>query len=127
MQDRPTAPELLDALAALLFTDVREWVPRERRFQVLVAANICAVVARELRAGEEGSLADAALFRALLGEQGAPPATGDADAEARRAAAELALKIRRGELDGEIEDVAGSLREHVRRKLDVARPGYAGE
>ena len=42
MQDRPTAPELLDAIAAKLFAEVREWVPRERRFQVLVLANLCA-------------------------------------------------------------------------------------
>ena len=48
MQDRPTAPELLDAMAPKLFTEVREWVPGERRFQVLVLANLCAVIAREL-------------------------------------------------------------------------------
>lgn len=66
MQDRPTAPELLDALAAMLFTQVREWVPRERRFQILVAANVCAVVARELRAGERPSLEDSRLFCDLL-------------------------------------------------------------
>ena len=63
MQDRPTAPELLDAMAAKLFAEVREWVPRERRFQILVLANLCAVIARELRAGAEPSLADARLFR----------------------------------------------------------------
>lgn len=127
MQDRPTAPELLDALAALLFTDVREWVPRERRFQVLVAANVCAVVARELRAGTDASLADVALFRSLLGAEGPQPAPDQAEAEAREAAAELAWAIRQGKLDGELETVADRLREHVRRKLEVARPGYAEE
>jgi hypothetical protein len=30
-----------------------------------------------------------------------------------------------GKLDGEIEALAEQLRAHVRRKLDVARPGYA--
>ena len=45
--------------------------------------------------------------------------------EAREAANELAWLIRRGELDGELPQVIGRLREHVRRKLDVARPGYA--
>jgi Domain of unknown function (DUF6285) len=125
MQDRPTAPELLDALAELLFTDVREWVPRERRFQILVAANLCAVIARELRAGEEPSAGDAQLFRELLGEEGTAPPPGEADDAAREAAAELARRIRAGELDDEIESVAGRLGEHVRRKLDVARPGYA--
>jgi hypothetical protein len=125
MQDRPTAPQLLDALAELLFADVREWVPRERRFQILVAANLCAVVARELRAGEEPSAADAQLFRSLLGQEAADPTPGEAEAEARDAAERLARRIRAGELDGELEDVAGRLSEHVRRKLDVARPGYA--
>jgi hypothetical protein len=125
MQDRPTAPELLDALAELLFADVREWVPRERRFQILVAANLCAVIARELRAGEEPSAADAQLFRALLRADGPAPVPGKADDEAREAAAQLAKRIRAGELDDDIEKVAGRLGEHVRRKLDVARPGYA--
>ena len=96
MQDRPSAPELLDALAELLFADVREWVPRERRFQILVAANLCAVVARELRAGDEPSLADARLFRSLLGDDRPEPAADEAEAEAREAAAELARAIRRG-------------------------------
>lgn len=129
MQDRPTAPELLDALAAMLFSEVREWVPRERRFQVLVAANVCAVVARELRAGVEPSVEDAVLFRELLGADAAPPAPERAGEEARAAAAELAEVIRAGELDGSLDEVVGRLREHVRRKLEVARPGYweAGE
>src|SRR5687767_2809488 len=127
MQDRPTAPQLLDALAELLFADVRAWVPREKRFQILVAANLCAVVARELRAGERPSATDADLFRSLLGEGGAKPPPGEADAAAREAAAELARRIRAGKLDAEIEDVAARLSAHVRRKLDVARPGYADD
>ena len=125
MQDRPTAPELLEALAELLFTDVREWVPRERRFQVLAAANVCAVVARELRAGREPTLADLELFRALAAGYEPPDADeGDEDA-ARAAAAELARAIRAGGLDDELPAVIERLREHVRRKLDIARPGYA--
>jgi hypothetical protein len=124
MQDRPTAPELLDALAAMLFTEVREWVPRERRFEILVAANVCAIVARELRAGAEPSAADAVLFRELLGAAATVPAPEDAAEEARAAAAELAEVIRAGELDDSLGEVAARLREHVRRKLEIARPGY---
>jgi hypothetical protein len=125
MQDRPTATELLDALGELLFTDVREWVPPERRFQVLVAANLCAVVARELRAGAAPSLADVALFRSILEVEGPDPEPEEAEAEAREAAQELAWEIRHGKLDSEIASVAARLREHVRRKLEIARPGYA--
>jgi hypothetical protein len=125
MQDRPTAPELLDALAAMLFGQVREWVPRERRFQVLVAANVCAVVARELRAGAEPSLADVRLFRELLNRPAEPqvPPAEAADA-ARASAVELARAIRAGSLDRELPAVIDRLREHVARKLEVARPGY---
>ena len=95
MQDRPTAPELLDAMAAKLFTEVREWVPRERRFQVLVLANLCAVIARELRAGPEPSLADVCLFRELLGRPVEPHVPAhEADAAARATAFELAAAVR---------------------------------
>ncbi len=125
MQDRPTAPELLDALAGMLFSQVREWVPRERRFQILVAANVCAVLARELRAGSEPALADARLFRELLGNGAADdPLPEEADAAARASAAELAKAIRAGDLDDDLPPAIGRLREHVSRKLAVARPGY---
>jgi hypothetical protein len=116
MQDRPTAPELLDAMAADLYSEVREWVPRERRFRVLVLANLCAVIARELRAGEEPSRRDLQLFNELSGSSADDP---------REAAAALAAAIRRGELDDRLADVFTGLREHVARKLEVARPGYA--
>jgi Domain of unknown function (DUF6285) len=117
MQDRPTAPELLDAMAAKLFGEVREWVPRERRFQVLVLANLCAVIARELRAGAEPDLADTRLFCDLLGEEGG--------AGPRDAAELVAKRIRAGELDGQLGEVIVRLREHVARKLEIARPGYS--
>lgn len=116
MQDRPSAAELLDAMAADLYTEVREWVPRERRFRVLVLANLCAVIARELRAGEEPSRLDGELFAELIGEPVDDP---------RGAAAELAAAIRRGDLDERLPEAIAGLREHVRRKLEIARPGHA--
>jgi hypothetical protein len=115
MQDRPTAPELLDSVAEYLFAELRPQVPREQRFKVLVAANVCAVVARELRAGGEPDAADLALFGDLLGED-----VGDVHA----AAAELSRRIRSGDLDERIDELAPRLEEHVRRKLEIARPGY---
>ncbi len=127
MQDRPTAPQLLDAMAAKLFAEVRDWVPRERRFQVLVLANICTVIARELRAGAEPTLADARLFRELLRLPIEPAiAPQEADAVARATAFELSAAIRRGELDDRLDEAVDRLREHVQRKLEIARPGYAG-
>ena len=115
MQDRPSAAELLDSVAEYLFAELRPEVPREQRFKVLVAANVCAVVAREIRAGEEPDAEDLALFGELLGEQ--------VD-DVHRAAAELSQRIRTGELDDRIDELAPRLTEHVRRKLEIARPGY---
>ena len=115
MQDRPSAAELLDSVAEYLFAELRPEVPREQRFKALVAANVCAVVARGIRAGEEPDAEDLALFGELLGEQ--------VD-DVHRAAAELSQRIRTGELDDRIDELAPRLTEHVRRKLEIARPGY---
>jgi len=118
MQDRPDAAELLEAVAEYLFAELRPEVPSDQRFRVLVAANVCAVVARELRAGEVPDRDDLALFSELLGDEQL--------ADARQAAAELARRLRAGEFDDRLDELAPKLEEHVRRKLDVARPGYAG-
>jgi Domain of unknown function (DUF6285) len=125
-QDRPDAAELLDALAEYLYAEVREWAPREHRFQVLVAANLCGILGRELRAGSEPLRDDLVLLFELLGAE--PPAGELSDAELREAVraaeAELARRLRAGGLDGGLGRIASRLAEHVRRKLDVARPGY---
>ena len=105
--------------------EVREWVPRERRFQVLVAANVCAVVARELRAGAEPSLADARLFRQLLGrEDAADPSPEEAGRRRARGGDSARSDPRRGARRPARWTRSRRLREHVARKLEVARPGY---
>src|SRR5215211_6844988 len=88
MQDRPSAPELLDSVAEYLFAELRPEVPREQRFKVLVAANVCAVVAREIRAGDEPDRQDLALFGELLGEE---------VSDVQVAASELSRRLRSGE------------------------------
>ena len=127
-QDRPDAAELLDALAEFLFADVRDWAPREKRFQVLVAANLCAVLARELRAGEGPLREDLALLRELLGSGSTePPEASELRQAVRAAERDLSERLRAGELDDRLDELQARLREHVRRKLDIARPGYAPE
>jgi hypothetical protein len=116
MQDRPTASELLDSVAEYLFAELRPEVPRGQRFKVLVAANVCAVVAREIEAGDEPDREDLKLFTELIGDQVDDP---------RTAAVELSKRIRSGELDDRIDELTPRLEEHVRRKLAIARPGYA--
>ena len=124
-QDRPSAPELLDAVAEYLFAELRPEVAGEQRFRVLVAANVCAIVARELRAGEAPAREDLALFSELLDRDVDSAADADVQASSRAAAAELAALLRSGELDDRLDELAPRLAEHVKRQLDVARPGYA--
>src|SRR5512143_3852071 len=118
MQDRPTAPELLESVAEYLFGELRPQVSREQRFKVLVAANVCAVVAREIRAADAPDREDLELFNDLLGEE---------VQDVHTAAAELSARLRSGELDDRIDQLVPRLEEHVRRKLEIARPGYAEE
>ena len=44
---------------------------------------------------------------------------------ARATAFELGAALRRGELDDRLDEAIERLREHVARKLEIARPGYA--
>jgi hypothetical protein len=99
MQDRPDAPELLYAVARYLAEDLLPYVPREQRFQVRVAANACAIVAREWEA-----------------DVGAP------DRSEQRA---LAAAIRAGEWDDRWDEAVALVREQVRAKVDVAHPGWS--
>ena len=86
------------------------------------------MIARELRAGAEPTLSDVRLFRELLRVPTEPAVPPQGAAEVARAAAgALAGAIRRGELDDRLDEAIARLREHVRRKLEIARPGYAGD
>jgi hypothetical protein len=124
-QDRPSGPELLEAVAEYLFAELRPEVPREQRFRVLVAANACAVVARELRAGDGPAREDLELLRELMGEKEGEVLSGaELDAAVREAQTELARRLRAGELDERLDELTPRLAEHVRRKLETARPGY---
>jgi Domain of unknown function (DUF6285) len=116
MQDRPDAKELGAALARFLLEQVRPAVPRELRFQLLVAANAAAILAREAAVGDAPAAERARLARLMP----------DLPNEARVARRELARAIRSGSLDDRWEEVVGVLRESVRAKLAVAHPGYDG-
>ena len=114
MQDRPDASELAAAVARFLFEEVRPAVPRELRFKALVAANACAILARETAAGDAPRTAEIERMRRL----------GVEDADVRAGQAALARRIRAGDLDGRWEDAVAVLRESVAGKLAVSNPGY---
>ena len=108
MQDRPTAPELLLAIAAFLEDDIQPQLSGRPQFHTRVAVNLLRILEREWRLGPEHDAAD----RAALADLGDDSPTGLAD------------QIRSGALDGRHEDVLEALRGIARRKLEVAKPDY---
>jgi len=106
LHGRPTAAELVAAVAEFLDGEVRSATTGAVNFHALVAANALRIVEREL----VDSRADA--------PQAALAALGYPDEDA------LAAAIRAGELDGRGTEVMSCLRELVRHRLAVAHPGY---
>jgi hypothetical protein len=97
MQDRPDAHELLAALERYLRDDLLPDAPPEHRFRVRVAANVCAILARET----------------------APLAP---DRSAERA---LVAEIRAGTWDDRLPELAAVLRPQVAAKLAIDNPTWA--
>lgn len=107
--DRPTVPELLEAVREWLEGDVMAQTDRRLRFHARVAANTLAIAERELALGPAQRAAHADRLAALS-------VADDA---------ELAAAIRAGRFDGARWDaVTASVRAAVADKLAVADPGY---
>ena len=106
--DVPTAAQLVEAVREFLEGDVAAATDGRVRFHARVAANVCAIVERELALGPAQAEASAARLASL----------GVVDE------AGLAAAIRRGDLDDRYDEVAAAVRETVRDKLLVANPRY---
>jgi len=127
MQDRPSVRELLDAVRAFLEEDVVPALEGPRQFHARVAANVLAIVGRELVGEEASLLAEWQRLARLTGGASEPPSRLEAlRAAVRDATAALAERIRRGEADA--EPFRAAVRAHVRAtvedKLRVANPRF---
>ncbi|BBY07642.1 phosphotransferase family protein [Mycobacterium noviomagense] len=102
---RPTAAELVAAVAEFLETDVRQATTGQVNFHARVATNALRIVERQLLVTDDSPRATIAQL-------------GFADE------AELATAIRAGELEEKPQAVLSCLRTMVRHRLAVAHPGY---
>jgi hypothetical protein len=109
LHGRPTAAELVAAVAEFIEGDVQEATSGQVNFHARVAANVLRTVERELLDGGDPEA------RAALAGLGFDDETS------------LAAAIRAGELDERSEDIAACLRTLVRHRLAVAHPGYDSE
>jgi hypothetical protein len=117
IQDRPTAAELLEAVAGFLELDAAPELDARLRFHARVAANVLRIVAREWELGPGQRERQRELLAGLLGRDAAPEELW----------AELARAIRAGALDGRRAEVAAALREITAQRLAIASPGYTEE
>lgn len=106
---RPTAAELVAAVAEFLEGEVRANTSGAVNFHALVATNALRMVERQLL--DTGS----ARAHAAISDLGYPDESA------------LASAIRAGELDGRAEDLLVALRAVVGARLAVSHPGYAGK
>ncbi|HYO04088.1 MAG TPA: DUF6285 domain-containing protein [Mycobacterium sp.] len=101
LHGRPTAAELVAAVAEFLESDVKDGTTGAVNFHARVAANVLRTVERE-----------------LLDDIAAPDLLGFGDERA------LAAAIRAGDLDDRGAEVASALRDLVLHRLTVSHPGY---
>ncbi len=107
LHGRPTAAELVAAVAEFLEGEVRDSTTGAVNFHALVAANALRIVQRE-----------------LLDESSREPLTALTELGYRDEDA-LARAIRAGDLDERGDEVVACLRTLVAHRLTIAHPGYS--
>ena len=112
LHNRPTAAELIAAVAEFLETDVRDGTTGAVNFHARVAANVLRTVERELIHDLDDSAAEPLAVLAGLGFSDE---------------SELAAAITRGDFDGRGAELVPNLRTLVLYRLAVAHPGYQDE
>ena len=123
-QDRATAAELLAGVRTFLRNEVLPQLQGAGAYKCRVAANILAIVGRELEQGAAADRAELASLERLLGKSAAPELTPEAALDALNA--ELCAGIRSGALDARRGEVIAQVRDTVRAKLMIANPQYPG-
>jgi hypothetical protein len=128
VNDRPTSVELLRAVERFLQKDVVTALSGPQRYHARVAANVVAIVAREIET-EEAQLRGEweRLGRLLNLDEGRPDDRETLRTGVRSRTDELVQRIRTGDADAGRwrDDVLAHLRRTVADKLDVARPPRA--
>jgi hypothetical protein len=123
VQDRPTAPELLDAVREFIATELLPAVGDARlRFRTLVAANLLDMLRRELALEPALLRAEWERLTALLGDADLSPANERELAAA--VAAQHAILCTLIREDRAPNDTFTALTHSVRAKLEIANPRY---
>ncbi len=109
--DLPTAQQMVGAVRAWLADDLSSQLSGATKFHARVAANMLAIVERELGVGD----AHAVVHRERLAGLGV-----DDDAA-------LAAAIRDGAFDDRMDEVTAAIRASLVDELSVSHPGYVDD
>jgi hypothetical protein len=115
MREQPTAAELIDAVSEFLSRDLGPTLTGRLAFHGRVAANVLAIVRRELTLGPGADRADAARLAALLGVAGEAPTLNH----------ELCRRIEAGEIAPDDPALIEHLWATTLDTLAIDQPGYA--
>jgi hypothetical protein len=115
MQDEPTPPEVLAAVAAFLRTVVAAETKGATSFQARVAANALEMMRRQLELAPAADAEERERLAALLGREG----------ELFELNSELARRLEAGEVDLSTPGVRAHLWKTTMAKLAVDQPTYA--
>jgi hypothetical protein len=129
VQDRPTYAELLEAVQHFLEADAVPALEGPKKFHARVAANVLAIVRRELESEDAQLRAEWERLRELLGfAAGAPSDRAELRRQVGRHTVELCERIRTGDADADPwrSAVTAHVRQTVEDKLRVANPKYLG-
>ena len=129
MQDRPTYTELLAAVQQFLETDAVPALEGPKKFHARVAANVLAIVRRELESEDAQLRQEWERLQQVLAMAEAPPADRpELRRQLRQRTETLCERIRRGEADAGPWRAAvfAHVRQTVEDKLRVANPKYLG-
>jgi len=126
MQDRPTVPELLQAVIHFLDEEAVPNLTGSRQFYGRVAANALRTVQRELEHEEEQLMEEWERLNQLLATENRPSTRAGLRQALRRRTEDLCRRIRQGDADtGPYrKQVMVHVRETVREKLLVSNPGW---
>ena len=116
-QDRPTAPELLTAIADFLREEATPALDRadpRLGFQMRVAANALAILEREARLGPGADRRELARLQELLGQSGS----------LKELSRELARQLRTGERDERDAALMTHLEATIADKIAIANPKW---
>ncbi len=128
MQDRPTYAELLTAVQQFIENDVVPALEGPKKFHARVAANVLAIVSRELATEDTHLHTEWARLGTLLDDTAPPPTDRAAlRTELRERTATLCDRIRRGDADDGPwrTTVWTHVRQTVLDKLAVTNPRYS--